>query len=81
MASCEPKPTSAYSEDLHWRVVYQRYGLELSYREIPKNLNVDHSTVCRTIEYPEYGLNYGLDPVFVLSVLSERCPAIDGPVG
>lgn len=50
MASCEPKRTSAYSEDLRWRVVYQRYGLERSYREIASNLNIDVSTVSRTIE-------------------------------
>ncbi len=47
--SCEPDRTAAYDEDLRWRMVYQRYGLELSYQKIAMNLNVDQSTVCRVI--------------------------------
>ena len=37
--------TQAYDEELRWRMVYQRYALELTYREIATNLNVDPSTV------------------------------------
>ena len=47
--SYEPGRTVAYSEDLSWRIVYQRYGLQLSYWKIAMNLNVDQSTVCRII--------------------------------
>ncbi len=50
MASCQPQRTAAYDEDLHWRMVYQHYGLELSFRRIAENLNVDPSTVQRTIQ-------------------------------
>ena len=39
MASCEPRRSSAYSEDLG-----------CSYSTIAQNLNVDKSTVCRTIQ-------------------------------
>ena len=52
MASCEAQRTAAYDEDLRWRMVYQRYGLELhvGYRKIAENLNVDPSTVQGTIQ-------------------------------
>ena len=46
--SCEPRRTSAYSEDLRWRMVWQKEVLGLSYKEIGNHLNVDPSTVCRT---------------------------------
>ena len=47
--SCEEKRTQAYSSDLRWRIVYQSLVLEKSSREIAKNLNVDQSTVSRTV--------------------------------
>ena len=47
--SCEPNRSTAYDEDLRWRIIYQRYGLELSYRKIGENLNVDPATVCRIV--------------------------------
>ena len=47
--SCESKRSSAYSEDLRWRMIYQRVALRLSYEEIAKNLNVDPSTAWRTV--------------------------------
>ena len=50
MASCEPCRSSAYSEDLCWRMVWQSEALGCSYGTIAKNLNVDKSTVCRTIQ-------------------------------
>ena len=48
--SCESKCSSAYSEDLRWRVVYQSLGLRLSYSDIAKNLCVDVATVKRTVK-------------------------------
>lgn len=48
--SCEPDRCSAYSDDLRWRMVYQRTALGLTYREIAANLCVDFSTVCRTVQ-------------------------------
>ena len=43
--SCEPQRTAAHDEDLRWRAVYQRYALQLSYRKIAENLNIDTATV------------------------------------
>ncbi len=48
--SCEPKRTSAYSEDLRWRMVYQFEGLQLSHAQIANNLSVDVATVRRTVK-------------------------------
>ena len=50
MASMEPHRTRAYSEDLKWRMVYQRLMLGLTYQQIAKNLCVDLSTVWRAVE-------------------------------
>ena len=56
MTSTQPQRTSPYSDELRWRMVYQCYGLKLTYRQIAKNLNVDVSTVCRVINrYEESG--------------------------
>ena len=49
MTSCEPKRTRAYSEDLRWRMVWQREALQYSYEDIGSNLGVDMSTVIRTV--------------------------------
>ena len=46
----ESARSKAYSSDLRWRMVYQRYFLELPYNQIAKNLNVDPSTVYRTVK-------------------------------
>ena len=47
--SYEPKRSSAYSEDLRWRMVWQREALGHTYEQISKNLGVDSSTVQRTV--------------------------------
>ena len=47
MTSCE---SSVYSEDLRWRIVWQREGLGYSYKAIARNLNIDTSTVSRTLQ-------------------------------
>ena len=46
-SSCEASRTSAYSQDLRWRIVWQREALNLSVREVAGNLCVDPSTVSR----------------------------------
>lgn len=48
--SCESGRTQAYSPDLRWRMVYQAMVLNKASREIAKNLNVDQSTVSRTVK-------------------------------
>jgi len=45
MYSCESARTKAYSNDLRWRMVYQRCMLGLTYKEIASRLSVDPSTV------------------------------------
>ena len=50
MAFCEPRRSSAYSEDLRWTMVWQSEALGCSYSTITQNLNVDKSTVCRTLQ-------------------------------
>ena len=47
--SVEPRRSSAYSDDLRWRMVYQIEGLQLNYSTVAKNLNVDASTVKRVV--------------------------------
>ena len=46
-AACETSRSSAYSEDLRWRIVWQREAMNLSVREVAGNLCVDPSTVSR----------------------------------
>ena len=48
--SSEPWTSSAYSEDLRWKTVWQKYALGLTCDSIAANLCVDKSTVSRTIE-------------------------------
>ena len=45
--SCESKRTSAYSENIRWRMVYQVKALKKSCCEVARSLNVDASKVCR----------------------------------
>ena len=47
--SCEPLHTAAYSNDVRWRIVWQREALDLSCYEIAQKLNIDVSTVYRVI--------------------------------
>ena len=48
--SCEPTRKTAYSEDLRWRMVWQREVLGLTLERVASNLNVDVSTVHRTVK-------------------------------
>ena len=50
MASAESYRSSAYHDDLRWRMVYQREALGYTYQRIAANLNVDTSTVWRTLQ-------------------------------
>jgi len=47
--SCEPLRSTACSNDLCWKVVWQREALILSCEEIARNLCIDRSTVHRII--------------------------------
>ena len=48
--SCEPRQKSAYSNDLWWRMVWQREVLGYKYQVVAQNLNVDLSTVWRIVK-------------------------------
>ena len=48
--SCEPNRTSPYSEDLRWRMVWQREVQGLTLEKVAKNLCVDTSTVFRVLK-------------------------------
>ena len=48
--SCEKNRTTAYSEDLRWRMVWQSQALSFSSATIARNLGVDVSTVKRTVD-------------------------------
>ena len=50
MSSCEPHHTSAYSEDLRWRMVWQVEALGYSKEQVARNVGVHKSTVSRTLE-------------------------------
>ena len=49
MTSIESARSSAYSEDIRWRMVCQTEALGHNYSEVARNLCVDQSTVCRTV--------------------------------
>ena len=48
--SCEPMRTSAYSEDIRWRMVWQREVQGLTLEQVAWNLSVDVSTVHRIVK-------------------------------
>uniref|UniRef100_A0A1X7V458 Paired domain-containing protein n=1 Tax=Amphimedon queenslandica TaxID=400682 RepID=A0A1X7V458_AMPQE len=48
--SSEPARTAAYSNDLRWKMVYQKEGLSVPYSSIASNLCVDISTVIRVVK-------------------------------
>ena len=49
--SCEQGRCSAYSEDLRWRIVWQKLALGLDNKSIASNLCIDPSTVHRIAIY------------------------------
>jgi len=50
MASCEPHRTSAYREDLRWRMVWQCEALGYTHASVAENLGVDRSTIYWTLQ-------------------------------
>ena len=47
MTSAEPARTMAYSTDIGWRIVWQRIGMGLSFRDIADRLQISVSTAHR----------------------------------
>ena len=45
--TAEPGRRRPYHKDLRWRIVYQRIGMNLTYKRIASNLNVSTATVQR----------------------------------
>ena len=50
MSFCERNHRVAYSEDLRWRMVWQKSILGYTYEQVTSNLNVDKSTVWRMVK-------------------------------
>ena len=48
--SIDSARSKAYSSDLRWHMVYQQCVLGLSYTEVAERLNVDATTVSRTVQ-------------------------------
>ena len=48
--SCEPLHSTAYSDDLCWKVVWQWEALTLSCEVVARNLCIDSSTVHQIIQ-------------------------------
>jgi len=87
MALCEHTRSLAYGEDLRWRIIWQKEGLGLNNDGIARNLNVDKSTVYRTLQlflstgtvskspYPKHrGARKLTDPakLFILHLVLEK---------
>ena len=42
--SAEPGRKAPYSKDIRWRVVWQKTAMELSFRQVSRNLNISIGT-------------------------------------
>ena len=61
MCALQSSHSRTYSNDLRWRMVHQRSVLGLTYRHLANNLNVDPSTVQRTVQlFEETGTTYSI---------------------
>ena len=49
-SSCEHSRSSPYSEDIRWRIIWQKLALDHKCPEIAQNLNIDISTVKRILQ-------------------------------
>ena len=85
--SFETSRSQAYSEDLQWRMVYQRKFLGRTYRQIAECINVDPSTVSRvlqlfdstgTVKKLDYPENFGtkklanIEKLLILQLVIEK---------
>ena len=53
MTSAEPGRKAPYSNDLRWRIIWQRFGMEISLRQVAENLNISLGTAynsCKLFE-------------------------------
>ena len=60
MSSAEPGRKAPYSVDLRWRIVWQRIGINYSFRRIAHNLNVSLGTVYNI--YRQFNLTGNVQP-------------------
>ena len=81
--SYEPKRSSAYSEDLRWRMVWQREALGHTYEQISKNLGVQSRELLlfnatesvQKRPYPKERASRKLTPIaqlFILNLVLEK---------
>ena len=85
--SAEPGRKAPYSTDLRWRVVWQKAGMELSFRDIARNLNIAVGTVCniwkkfvdtgdvtpRKTDFVDRRYLSDRDELIILGILYEDC--------
>ena len=43
--SAEPNRKAPYSSDMRWRIIWQKFGMDLTYRQIARNLSISIGTV------------------------------------
>ena len=43
--SAEPNRKAPYSSDMRWRIVWQKFGMDLTHRRIAQNLSISIGTV------------------------------------
>ena len=56
MTLAEPGCKAPYSNDLRWRIIWQRFGMEVSLRQVAENLNISLGTaynICKLFESTE----------------------------
>jgi len=71
------KQTSAYHEDLKWRMVWQRLALNKTFVEIDENLCVHPSTVKRTVDWFERTGNVCKKPYYKDGLPKKLTPAVE----
>ena len=43
--SAEPNRKAPYSSDMHWLIIWQKFGMDLTHRRIAQNLSISIGTV------------------------------------
>lgn len=71
ITTAEPGRKRAYDNDLRWRIVYQRIGMDFTYQKIAQNLNISIST-CQRI-FKRFETSSSIEPTSTKTNKSYRC--------